>query len=137
MNRATKRGLDRRRQWLHIVVLLTPWVLGLAMEATKETATLAGVAGPVCPSRLVTESGCPGCGLTRAVVLTLDGDISGALSVNLAGPCVLVLCLLGLLVRSDILLRGRMTDLHLRLLRSGHLVFASVVLVGWLIRLFA
>lgn len=124
-------SVDRRVQALHIGVLLAPWVLGFAMTATTEEASLFGVEGPHCPSRLVTEHGCPGCGLTRSVVLTVHGAFLQGFSVHPAGPAVLVFCLLGVLVRGDILFRGRMTTLQARLLERGHGLFAGAVLAGW------
>lgn len=36
----------------------------------------------VCPSRLIFHISCPGCGITRAVVKMLRGDVVGALMMN-------------------------------------------------------
>lgn len=42
-------------------------------------AVLAGILGiPVCPMVYVTGLPCPGCGITRAALLFLQGDFSGA-----------------------------------------------------------
>jgi len=122
---------ERRQQWVSLGILLAPWVLGFMMEATPDRATFLGLEGPPCPSRLVTEHGCPGCGLTRSVVFTLNGALDSAWAVHPAGPAILVLCLLGAGLRGDILLRGRMTDLHARLFKWGHMLFAGIVLVSW------
>ena len=83
---------------------------------------------------MLTDRGCPGCGLTRAVVLTVHGEFASGFSVHPAAGAILLLCLLGALLRGDILLRARMTTVHTRLLRWGHVVFASAVLAGWLRR---
>lgn len=136
MTARTLSSRERRWQLVHLAILLAPWALGAAMDATPERADLFGVEAPPCPSRLVTDHGCPGCGLTRAVVLTVHGEIAAGFRVHPAGAAILVLCLLGALVRGDILLRGRMTPLHTRLLRWGHMAFAGSVLVGWFRRSF-
>ena len=122
---------ERRWQVVHVVILLTPWIFGAAMDATPERAALLGVEVPPCPSRLVTEHGCPGCGLTRAVVLTVHGELAAGFRVHPAVVPVLALCLLGAFVRGDLFLRGRMKPLHASLIRWGHVVFAGTVLAGW------
>lgn len=59
---------------------------GLA-SASPSAVSVAGHALPVvCPSRLLFGVNCPGCGMTRSVLLTLGGDLRGALDVNPAGP---------------------------------------------------
>jgi hypothetical protein len=59
---------------------------GLA-QAGPAAVRLAGHELPVvCPSRLLFGVNCPGCGMTRSVLLTLGGDLRGALGVNPAGP---------------------------------------------------
>lgn len=128
---------ERRWQAVHILILLVPWIVGAAMDADPQRATLFGVEAPACPSRLVTEYGCPGCGLTRAVVLTVHGELAAGFRVHPGGGAILLLCLLGVLVRGDILFRGRMKPLHARLLRAGQAVFAGAVLAGWVVRFFA
>ena len=127
---------ELRWQVAHILILLVPWILGAAMDADPQRAGLFGVEAPQCPSRLITEHGCPGCGLTRAVVLTVHGEFTVGFGVHPAGGAILLLCLLGVLVRGDILSRGRMKPLHARLLRAGQAVFAGAVLAGWVARFF-
>ncbi|MBV9923541.1 MAG: DUF2752 domain-containing protein [Acidobacteria bacterium] len=79
---------------------------GLA-SASPSAVSVAGRELPVlCPSRLLFGVNCPGCGMTRSVLLTLGGDLRGALSVNPAGPflvAALILLALQLLfaARSD------------------------------------
>ena len=47
---------ERRWQVVHVVILLTPWIFGAAMDATPERAALLGVEVLPCPSRQVPRS---------------------------------------------------------------------------------
>jgi hypothetical protein len=108
---------------------------GLA-EATASAVHVAGRELPViCPSRLLFGVNCPGCGMTRSVLLTLGGDLRGALAVNPAGP-VLVAALI--LLAAQLLLAARVpeggTPAGRRLLSWASLygaVVASVMLIQW------
>lgn len=68
------------------VVLLAPVAaVGLAAAALTPTDALAD--GPtLCPFRLLTGLPCPLCGLTRAWVATMHGDLPTALQLNPFGP---------------------------------------------------
>lgn len=44
---------------------------------------------PICPSALFAGVPCPGCGLTRAALLLLSGDVAGATSQN---PLAVIVC---------------------------------------------
>ena len=57
-------------------------------------SVMTAAAGKVCPARLLLGIPCPGCGLTRATVLLLKGDIHGSLLCN---PFLLPLLAGGLL----------------------------------------
>lgn len=122
----------RLRHVFAFAVLITPLVVGPFLDVTPQRATLFGVEGPQCPSRLVTEHGCPGCGLTRGTALLLQGRAQTAVSVQPAAFVLVVSCLLGAWVRGDILLRNRMTSMHVTLIRWGHRFFAVVVISVWL-----
>ena len=108
---------------------------GLA-QASPAAVYVAGHALPiVCPSRLLFGVNCPGCGMTRSVLLTLGGDLRGALDVNPAGP-VLVAALI--LLAAQLLLAARFaqrgTPFKRRLLSWASLygaVVASVMLIQW------
>ena len=65
--------------------------------ASAEAVRVAGAELPVvCVSRLLFGVSCPGCGMTRSVLMTLGGDLRGALAANPAGPLLVVaLALLG------------------------------------------
>jgi len=64
---------------------------GLALGACVPLAWLT--AGPsFCPFKVMTGLPCPGCGLTRATVALLHGDLSTSLHFHpLAGPMVLAM----------------------------------------------
>ena len=108
---------------------------GLA-GATPAAVHVAGSEMPVvCPSRLLFGVTCPGCGMTRSVLLTLGGDLRGALTVNPAGP-VLVATLI--LLAAQLLFAARVneggTPAKRRLLSWASLygvVVASVMLIQW------
>lgn len=67
---------------------------GLA-SASSAAVYVAGAELPVvCPSRLLLGASCPGCGMTRSVLMTLGGDLRGALAANPGGPLLVVALLL-------------------------------------------
>ena len=132
-------GLSRER-WqtgLGGVALLASLALarGLA-EATPAAVHVAGSGLPViCPSRLLFGVNCPGCGMTRSVLLTLGGDLRGALSVNPAGPVLvaaLVLLAAQLLFAAGVKEGGTPPKRRLRSWASLYgAVVASVMLIQW------
>ena len=108
---------------------------GLA-DASPAAVNIAGHEMPViCPSRLLFGVNCPGCGMTRSVLLTLGGDLRGALSVNPAGPFLVVALVL---LAAQLLLAAHVpeggTSVKRRLLPWVSLysaVVASVMLIQW------
>jgi hypothetical protein len=135
----TVSGLSRERlkTGLTGAALLASLALarGLA-QATPAAVSVAGHELPViCPSRLLFGVNCPGCGMTRSVLLTLGGDLWGALDVNPAGPflvAALVLLALQLLLAARAPV-GNAPVRH-RLQPWAYLygaVVASVMLIQW------
>jgi len=108
---------------------------GLA-TASPAAVHVAGRGLPViCPSRLLFGVNCPGCGMTRSTLLTLGGDLRGALTVNPAGP-VLVAALI--LLAAQLLFAAPATEggasAKRRLLPWASLygaVVAAVMLIRW------
>lgn len=108
---------------------------GLA-EATPAAVHFGGRELPVvCVSRLLFGASCPGCGMTRSILMTLGGDLRGALTANPAGP-VLVAALI--LLGAQLLLAARVreggTSGSRRLLPWASLygaVVASVMVLQW------
>jgi uncharacterized protein DUF2752 len=66
----------------------TRGVLGLGVLAC---AASAAAALPLCPLANLTGWPCPSCGLTRAALALLQGDVSEALSLHPLAPLVLLL----------------------------------------------
>jgi len=94
-------------------------------------STAAGYPGWPCPFRAVTGLPCPGCGLTRACVLFLSGDLRSALSLHAFAP----LAVAGLLILSAgaLLPSGPRGALVRFLARFDHSQrFASITLVALL-----
>ena len=132
-------GLSRERlkTGLTGAALLASLALGRGLASASPAAVyVAGRELPVvCPSRLLFGINCPGCGMTRSVLLTLGGDLRSALNVNPAGPFfVAALILLAL----QLLLAARApeasTSVRRRLLPWASLygvVVASVMLIQW------
>jgi hypothetical protein len=57
------------RRCLHVLLLGSPYI-----------AATFGL--PVCPSALMLRMPCPGCGMTRAVLAALSGDVAGSLALH-------------------------------------------------------
>ena len=77
-------------------------------SANTAAVYVAGGELPVlCVSRLLLGVTCPGCGMTRSVLMTLGGDLRGALAANAGGPLlVLAAALFGAQLLASAL-RGR------------------------------
>lgn len=119
------------------VALLASLALARGLASASPAAVhLAGHELPVvCPSRLLFGVNCPGCGMTRSVLLTLGGDLRGALSVNPAGP-VLVVALVLIAVQLIVASRptGGSIPVKRRLLPWASVygvVVASVMIIQW------
>jgi hypothetical protein len=117
--------------------LLVSMALARALaEATPAAVHVAGHELPViCPSRLLFGVNCPGCGMTRSVLMTLGGDLRGALNVNPAGPFLVVALIL---LAAQLLFAARVREespsvtRRLRPWASLYgVVVASVMLIQW------
>jgi hypothetical protein len=109
---------------------------GLA-SASPSSVSVAGHQLPVlCPSRLLFGVNCPGCGMTRSVLLTLGGDLRGALGVNPAGPffvAALLLLAVQLILFAARTNRGG-ADVRRRLkpwAAAYGIIVVSVMLIQW------
>lgn len=102
-------------------------------EGSPGRATLFGVEGPECPSRLVfPERGCPGCGLTRASAMALDGEVAASLALHPGGLVLVVCAAAALALHVHTLTSGRKSAWTLRLLRSGRVLLLVAILAGWI-----
>jgi len=94
--------------------------------------------GWVCPFFRVTGIPCPGCGLTRAVILLLKGDVQGSLRFHAFAPILLLtaVSLILFLVLPRSITQPTIAKVELLEQRTG---FTVIILVGlilyWLARL--
>lgn len=112
-------------------------VLALAATATvsREAATWFGVRGPICPlGHLLGEHACPGCGLTRGTALVVQGQWREAWTIHPGGFVVAALCVGAVLLHLDVLARGKVLDVHLRLRSAGRWCFVAGILLAWAAR---
>lgn len=135
-SRPRSGAASRRRNAFALALLLGMFAAGALIEADAGGARLFGVEGPECPSRLVLpDHGCPGCGLTRATAMILDGDTAGATRLHPGAWLVVVLGAAGTLMRAALLVSPRKSDWIHRQLRNGRLLFLGGLLAIWLARL--
>ena len=92
---------------------MTRWLAGLLLGLFAATTAALGAAGwapsgvITCPFRILTTVRCPLCGMTRATLRLLHGDLPGALHLHPAAPLVLLLLGGGLVYLLVALARGR------------------------------
>jgi len=104
-------------------------------EGSPERATLFGVEGPECPSRIAfPDRGCPGCGLTRASAMALDGELAASFALHPGGLALVACAVVALLLHARTLAFGQKSAWTLRLLRSGRVFLLVAVLAGWFAR---
>lgn len=71
-------------------ILTAGWI----SSASLNSVSLFGIGVPaLCPFRLLSSWDCPGCGLTRSLVLALHGDWSGSYTMHIWGIPLLLLLL--------------------------------------------
>ena len=112
-----------------VAILAALGLAWLACDATPDLVTVFGwrIEMP-CGMKLAFGVPCPGCGMTRSVLMTLDGRIGEALSLNPGGP-VLVAGLLLLAVAFATGRAWRATAWY-----GGF--FATLVVANWIAVLF-
>jgi hypothetical protein len=102
--------------------------------------TAAAVAGalltsgiPLCPFAFLSGTPCPGCGLTRAGLCLLAGDVSGAFALSPASP--LVIPFVGFVVARGAFLyvTGRPTPPS-RWVTRGAIALWALLVVIWAVR---
>lgn len=62
----------------------------IAAGAVHLGATAAGLPGWICPLKAATGLPCPGCGLTRASIWLVKGDIGAALKLHAFAPVAII-----------------------------------------------
>ena len=116
------------------------WVSALLATAAflMLTLTAAGITTWQCPLRLTLGVPCPGCGLTRAIVLLVQGHWQAAISLHAFAPVVLAIGIL-LAVGSVMPERprkkmvGQITDFERRTGITALLILRA--LIYWVLRI--
>lgn len=131
----SESSVSRRSNALALALLVGMFAVGALIEADPNSARLFGVEGPMCPSRLVLpDRGCPGCGLTRATAMILDGNTADATRLHPGAWLVVVLGAAGALMRAVLLVSSQQSDWIHRQLRHGRILFLVGLLAIWLAR---
>ena len=52
----------------------------------------------LCPLKMLTGFPCPGCGITKSLVLLYKGDLSGSLYYHIFGPVTVIFCLAAIVI---------------------------------------
>ena len=126
----------RRHALLVLGVLLGLLALGRAIRVEAGEAQLAGWSGPGClVSDHLGENACPGCGLTRASALTLQGDWRGAMDFHLGGIVLVGVFLFWAGLYAWMAWQGRLTTSMRRAVRLGRYVLILGVGIGWYLRI--
>jgi len=115
-----------------LVPPLAVLALGATASVSREAATWFGVRGPICPlGHLLGEHACPGCGLTRGTAFVMQGRWYEAWTIHPGGFVVAGLCLGAALLHLDVLARGKVLGMHLRLRSAGRWCFVAGILLSW------
>lgn len=98
-----------------------------------QNGNLAGIP-TICPFKVLTTIPCPGCGLTRSLVLFAHGDWAQAINFHPLGPIIYALLWLALL--SGVLqLRDKPLVVSPRMMIFAGSTFSAALLILWLVRL--
>ena len=89
---------------------------------------------PGCTFRKLTGLNCPGCGMTRAAVAALHGQLGSAFRFNPLGMLLLPLALAGVGLELLGWVRGKPLPWRLHLGRYGGWVIAVSVIAFWILR---
>ena len=107
---------------VRLLVLLSPAIVAFAFAV------------PVCPSALLAKVPCPGCGLTRATMALLSGDLAAATALQ---PLAIVVCPLlvgaALFAAARYIMRGQV---HADRWHAGKILIVSMIAltIVWLAR---
>ena len=109
-----------------------------AMAGVQVALVSLSLPGWVCPFFRLTGIPCPGCGLTRAVILLLKGDLQGSLRFHAFAPIFLLaaVALILVLLLPKSIIQPAISKVELLERQTG---FTVIILVGlilyWLARL--
>jgi hypothetical protein len=137
--RTGDRGLGTSDFYTQLIIgLLFTFVVSFALLAHADATqiSLFGIRLPsVCLFRRITGLECPGCGLTRAVVLALHGQFYQSFMVHVLGIPAAILLLLQIPYRFLLLVRPKLEFVNTPQGRRWVEIVATIcVLVPWLIK---
>ena len=103
---------------------------GILASASPDRVAVGGVPiPPLCPFKLVTGHNCPGCGITRALVLAFHGEWRASFAMHLWGIPLALLALLQVPYRLYRIFGGRPAHLSAPVKTwTGRLVLLSLLL---------
>lgn len=122
-----------RQKWLIIYILTFGWVMFHYLYQ-------GGANIIVCPFRLISGLPCPGCGITRATVLCLNGNIYEALSLNVNFIFVIgfLYCSIPLYILdlcSGFIYKSFLSITSNRIFNKNLHIFVILEIIYWLIRI--
>lgn len=127
-----------RRSIVSIVLFTAVLIAGALGDADRDHASWFGWEGPECPLRATLgDQVCPGCGLSRATVLTIHGRFRDAFRTHPAGWLIPGFAIAGIWLHSDILRRRAIHSRHQRWRRAGRWAFLIALLLATAIRVWA
>jgi len=100
----------------------------LAVDPDGSRARFAGTAlPPSCPTKVLFDTDCPGCGLSRSFIALSHGEATAAFLLNPAGPYLYLLAWLQIPYRIWVLRRRVPVDKRPQALRwAGNLAIAAL-----------
>ena len=87
-----------------LAILTVPYAIMLGSQAHH--SHLAAEQS-LCPFMMLTGLPCPGCGITKAMIATYQGDLVGSIRYHIFGPIAVVACLAGIALLLVELATGR------------------------------
>ena len=114
-----------------IALIIVLSLLSLSVDA--EHLTLLGFTLPkICFMQLVTDAGCPFCGITRSLHLCIKGNLQDALNINFMGVILFCIVIIQIPLRIAILYLPRMKKIDTRKFDSLICsVFLYIALIRW------
>ena len=124
----TTRIIDQFSTPILAPVMQRRWVIGLlgTLTALQVTLTAMGIRAWPCPLKSTIEVACPGCGLTRAIVLLAQGQWQTSFQLHAFAPVALGVALL--------LVTGNLLPTRLRCSLVNHLAAFEkrTAMMAWL-----
>lgn len=132
---AAAAAATRTRSAIAIVLFTGVLIAAGLGHADRDRATWFGQEGPACPLRsAIGDRRCPGCGLSRATVLTAHGHFRDAFYTHPAGWFIPLFAVAGIVLHADIARHGVVRAGHRRMQRMGRWLFLGSLVIGGFVR---